>query len=412
MKYDAKYKSPSGQVVYFQYEDLESLVEKKAGVYESALHNGTYVKPRGRTGGRFPMLIFISGTNYEQKAEAFLSAVLEDGVGVLTHPIHSDINVVPVGEVRRIDPLVTEGNQVKYTLTFFETTKLQIGDVNDIDTVFDNLLQASAVDFSNGLEFENDFDKESFMSNFNIWLNQIEKKMKVAGESVASVQYGIEDTGDSIRRGFDVLIGDPLSLAFQVQILIGEPRRQRASTRAKLAAYNNLANSIFERTIQQPSKYTREPQNDFLALKMMGQAIVGHAAMLAAEASDFETSSDYLNSMSALELMLENYRAWHDESFTTLATTEIDPASMDIGAGFENLIGVLSRSMAMLLKKSTTAKTPYRFTLTEPRNPIELCFELYGTAVGEALDQFWAQNAIQGDEFFLIPEGREIVAYL
>jgi prophage DNA circulation protein len=409
----AKYKSPSGQVVPFDYEDIESNVDTKAAVFETALGNGTYVQPNGHTSGRFPMACFFSGENYEDKAEAFLSAVLETGEGILSHPIHSDINVVPVGTVVRADNLVTAGNQVVYTLTFFETTGLQIGEQRGLKQIFDSLIRASSVDFSQKVQIENDpVDNGAFRARLESTLNVMRKRLKDASGAVAKVSNAIEDTGDSINRGLDTLIGEPLTLARQIQMLIGEPRRQNNAVQAKIDGYLDLAADIFQASLAEPGKYSRDSANNFHFNKMRAQAIVANTAMVISDSTEFLTRSQYIAASDTLSALLEAYQTWNDNNFESLETAYIDPSNIDTGDGISELYELIYSVCSDMITKSFNAKIEYREQLASDRTPIDLCYELYGTNSKETMDLFLASNGITGDEHFLIPKGREIVAYL
>jgi len=406
------YKSPSGQVVTFDYEDIESSVDKKTSVFESAVGNGTYVQSNGRTSGRFPMRCYLSGRDYKAKAEAFLSAVLEDGEGVLTHPVFGDITVVPVGQVTRIDPLKSGAGQVVYDVEFYETVGLQIGETGGNAQVFDSLMEASAVDFSNKVQLTDPVDKASFRNKLKSALKKMSDAIKKASGAVAKVNEAIEDSGDSINRGMDTLLGEPLALARQTQLLIGEPRRQASLTNSKALAYQNLARDIFTGTLAEPSKYAKETINIFHLNKMMAQSYLGNTAMLLAESTDYLTKADYINAADKLLALREDYQAWHDDNFESLEVSTISEANTDTGDGLAELNQLISSVASGLITRSFEAKTERREPLASDRTPLDLCYELYGTTTFDVLDHFTSMNELAGDEFFLIPKGREIVWHI
>lgn len=406
-----KYKSPSGQIVYFDYMDIDSSYLKKAAVFESAVGNGTYVQPNGHTSGRLPMACYISGDDYDRKADAFLSAVLEDGVGVLSHPISNEVHVVPVGEVRRSDRLVEAAGQVIFGVEFYETTGLQIGESGGLPQSFESLIQASAVDFSEKVNLSNAMDKASFKNRVAALLKRISSTLKKASGAVAEVNQAIEDTGDSIGRGLDVLLGEPLSLAFQCQLLIGEPRRENSAVHAKLDAYQNLANNIFARTIEEPVKYSKEAENQFGFNRMMSRSIISNFAMVAADGKWLKRS-DYILNAERLDELLTLYQAWVGAGFEILAIDTIDATNMDTGVGDYELIQLVSSAISQIISQSFAAKTEMRMVTTCSEALIPLCFRLYGTALQAQLDNFIENNNLGGDELIEIPKGREIVWYV
>lgn len=410
----AVYKSPSGAEIPFDFEDVVSSVETKAAVFENAVGDGTYVQPNGRTGGRFPMSAIFHGAGFEARAEAFLSAVLEPGVGILIHPSYRQpIDVVPVGEITRSDAFKTGANQVIFSLSFYETTGLQLGAETGRNQLFDSLLDASAADFSDKTQLDDVVDKTSFKNKVLATIKTIETVMKNASQGLAGATELIESAGDSIDRGIDLLIGKPLALARQTQILIGEPRRQSDGARAKLDGYKNLTDSIFGLNNAEQSKYSNESINNFHLNKLVSQCIVGNYAMLAADGVDqYFKKSDYLLAADNVAALLDQYQEWHDNNYEALEVSTISEAATDTGDGISQLYDIVSQVNALLISASFNARTEMRAAVAGDQTPIDLCYDLYGTTKAEIMDLFLNTNDIVGDENFIIPKGREIVWYV
>lgn len=410
----AVYKSPSGQEVPFDFEDISSQYDLKAAVFESASGDGTYVQPNGHTSGRFPMAAIFHGSGYELRAEAFLSAVLESGVGVLTHPQYRNpINVVPVGTVDRFDGYKSGTNQTIFAVTFFETTGLLVGGDKDIKQSFDALLDASAADFSGGIDTDNVVDEKSLLNRVKSTVKTIQKVMKAGSQGLENATKGIEAVGDSIDRGIDLLIGQPLTMARQMQILIGEPARQADGAKAKLEAYGNLADSIFGTPNAEQNKYTRETINAFHTNALVAKTTIGNAAILAVAGSDqFETKADYLYWADFLQTKLDAMQEWIDNNFEAIETTTIDRGAIDIGGGMSDLRDTVAKAISDLITGSFEAKTQMSRDLAGEMTQIDLCYELYGTADHDHLDLLARTNNFSGDEYFLIEKGRRIVWYV
>jgi len=407
-------KSPSGARIPFDFEDVTSSIETKAAVFENAAGPGTYVQPNSHTSGRFPMVAIFHGDGHEDKAQAFIGALLEDGVSQLTHPAYAvPISVVPVGEIQRIDAYKTSANETKLSVSFFETTGLLIGGVDALPQLYDSFIDASAVDFSNKTLLDDAADRESFANKVLNVVKNIEMVMSLASQGLSGATERIEDAGDSIDRGIDLLVGKPLALARQTQMLIGEPRRQSDGTRAKLDGYKNMADSIFGRDAVESSAYTVDKSNYFQMDKMAVQAIVANSAMLSSEGSgEFVTRSDFIKAAEDLQALMDAYQEWSDDNYTELASTTISEAATDTGGGMLELNEIVAFALSDLITKSFSAKTEMRAPNENERTPIDLCYELYGTAEGDTMDLFLFSNKIQGDEHFMIPKGREIVWYV
>lgn len=409
----AEYKSSSGQVVPFAYEDIESSIYLKGSPFETIIGNGTFVQRLGKTSGIFPMNCIFHGDDYQAKADAFLSAIGEDGEGRLTHPIYGpNIRVRVIGTVTVTNPLKTADGQVIVSCAFYETVALQVGETADAYSVFDSLVEASAVDFSQKVDLSDPLDKVSLKNRIESTLAGVQAKLKKAAGGVAHVTQAIEDAGDSLARGMDILIGEPLTLGFQCQQLISEPRRQNERLRYKMSAYNNLAEDLFAFTIGEPSKYSKEAENTFHFHRLMAQSIVANAAMLAMESWDYFTKGDYIQTALGLTDLHEAYLAWHDAGYDTIAIDDVFTQNIDTGDGVGELSAVLAAAIADLMRRAADGKTEIREATTRPEALIPACMDRYGTSKEPTLTLFIESNGLAGDEIIEIPKGRELVWYV
>ena len=408
-------KSPSGQEIPFDFEDISSQYDLKAAVFESAAGNGTYVQPNGHTSGRFPMAAIFHGSGYELRAEAFLSAMLESGVFVLTHPQYRiPINVVPVGTVDRFDGYQSGTNQTIYSVTFFETTGLLVGGESDIQQSFDSFLDASAADFADAIDTDSVLDEKSLLERVKSTVKTIQTALKRGSQGLENATRGIEAVGDSINRGIDTLIGQPLTMARQMQILIGEPARQADLSKSKLTAYGDMADSIFGMPDAEQNKYSRETINAFHTNALVAKTTVANMAILSVKGSgEFETKFDFLYWADYLKSKMDDLQEWSDNNFQNIEDlTAIDRGAIDVGGGLTDLWDTVAKAISDLITGSFEAKTQFSRELAAEMTPIDLCYELYGTADHDHLDLLARTNDLSGDEYFLIPKGRRIVWYL
>jgi len=420
----ASYTSPSGQVVPFEFADLQDSVEKKTTAFESAVGDGTYIQDSGRTSGRFPMVVAVTGNDYDMKAQAFMSALLERGEGILNHPIYGKITVVPFGEISRADNLASGAGQAIFTVAFYETTGLQIGGGGGVPQLYDSFLDASAVDFSNKLDLGDAADKANFITKAKAIVAKTKAVMAKISEGQALLQKSVEAIGDSLNSGIDLLVGQPLMLARQTQVLLGEPARQISSIRAKIEGYKDLAAQIFEQTFGSSDHEQTADKNNFHLVKLISGTTIAASALAASVSvkavskielgtataltvSEITTRTDLINTAIALQTMLDDYQAWHDASYTAIAETEVNIAATDDGGGVTELSAVISAAIAETISASFNAMVEYRTVLDSDRTPLDLAFEF-----GTDFNFFCNSNNLSGDELFIIPRGREVVRYL
>lgn len=409
-----KYKSPSGKISTFDFEDVESHIATKAAVFESVGGNGTYVQPNGITSGRFPMNCLFHGPKHKELADYFTGSCLETtGPGMLTHPSYSrDIFVVPVGEIARIDNFVTAANQTIISISFYETTGLQIGAKKGLQQLFDSFSELAAVDFAASIQLKKPGELSAFKSRLRAIMKTITTAMKKASGAVAKVNQGIEDAGDSINRGMDIMVGQPLALARQCQMMIGEPRRQNVLVTGKFDAYKNLAKDIFNRTIAEPMRYSNDIANQFHMNRLITKSIVANSAMLYTNTSELKKRKEFLDTADAIKTLKSDLQEWNDANYAVLGGEYLTTEATDMGGGDEELQDLVSAISGQLVAQSFSGLTEIKKELESDRTPLDLCFELYGTTEWSIFDQFVESNNLIGDEYFLIPKGRIIAQYV
>lgn len=408
----ARYTSPKGRQFEFDFEDLASSYDSKAAVFENAGGNGTYVQPNGHTSGRFPMACIFTSPRSDESARAFMGSLLEGGVGVLSHPQYrTPIRVVPVGTIERADAYVTAAGNVVVIVTFYETTGLRIGASAGLPQSFDDLMSASAEGFAAGLDLGD--ESVTFATKVKAAVRTVKSTMAKASRVARVVTLGSDAIGDSITRGMDVLIGQPLTMAFQLQQLVGEPARVSDLARAKLEGYAALAAYIFGRPTAALSTYNRDSINEHHLNQLLAKAAVGNSAKLAASALEqYRSRSELVLEAARLGDMQDAFQTWSDTNFAALAGSGVDASTADIGSGSADQASLVASAMGALIHASFGAKTQMVKELENERTPLDLCYELLGTTSFDVLDVFYQTNDFGGDEHFLIPKGRRIVWYV
>jgi hypothetical protein len=350
------------------------------------------------------MACFFSGGNHDKQAASFIKALLETGTGTLYHPIFGYTSVMPGGQIQYVSELVSRANQTTILVEFLETTGLQIGGVAAFQQIVDSFNEASSISFADKLNTTDIVDEENFKTKFVSAVGVVKRTLKAVSGTLTDAQNNIDDIGDSLIRGIDLLVGTPLTIARQTQILINTPATIRGNVKATLAAYRGMAQNIFG-TEPEPSGYDFEAENNFYNDKMFVSAMVSSSATSSLQ-NDYTTKTEFVNNAKELVDLLKDYIDWSDDGYTI-----IDP-NLDDGDGYSELLAVINSSISSLLDSSFNAKTEFTIILSSDRGMQELCFELYGSSKPDVLDLFASTNDFGGDEYFIIKEGREIVYYL
>lgn len=406
---EAAYTSPSGQRFPFLYEDTRFNIDKKTTAFEFPDAEGTYVQDLGNTGRRYPFRVIFSGPDYDLHAVEFSAALSEPGIGKLETPLYSAIDVVPFGTIVRRDALKSAGNQAIFEVTFWETIGLiypsaQADPSSSVQASVGEYNTAASEEFETALVLEGAVDESREESIFQRLLDKANEVL----QPIANVQQNTRDQFnvivDSINEGIDVLISQPLTLAFQTAIGLQAPARASADISARLDAYRDLARSIFSGDAAVVDFTAPQGSNDFHTNDLFGSGYVA-SSCLAVINNQFDTKG---NAVEAAERVLDLFQeavVWRDANFQSLG-------QVDSGQMYQQLQEAVAIAAGFLVEISFDLRQEHKVTLDKPRSMIDLISELYGGAPDDHLDFFIASNDLTGDEILELPRGRDIVFYV
>lgn len=406
---EAAYNSPSGVRFTFDFENVSQTIEKKTTSFEFPDADGTYVQDMGHSGRRYPLRLFFWGNDYDQEADAFEAALLERGIGKLEHPIYGTVDVVPFGTISRRDDLKTATNQAILDVTFWETINLLYPAVqNDPGS-----LVLSAVDSFNGsladqfvelINIDTASLRVTFKNNYTALLDDAQSGLQTIANVQDDVRSQFNAIKDSINQGIDILVSEPLTLAFQTTQLIQSPAKALTDIRARLNAYGDLANAIISGTgaVVFPGIDSKN-SNQFHTNDVYASTYVT-GSVVSAVNNQFLTKSEALESAEVILGQLEEVTNWRDDSYRSLE-------QIDTGEAYQKLQESVALCAGFLVEISFSLKQERSIILDRARTIVDLAAELYGE-VDEQLDFLINTNNLSGSEILELPKGREIVYYV
>jgi hypothetical protein len=421
-----------GKLTY-DFEDLRIVGNNKGTAFEFADAEGTYVKPRGASSRRYPMRIYFSGPNYDQVANAFAKGLDQKGVGRLEHPIDGPLDVVPLGRWSRSDRLVSNANMAIFEVTFFVTIDAvwptaQIDPQAAVLSAIADFNVAAAVQLADQLDLDSALEVASFKDKYDALVKRASNVLRVITDKQNDVKRKFDGIVDSINNGIDVLIRDPLTLAAQTKVMLGEPARALADIRARLEAYKNLASDIFgsDDAVATPvfdgpgspgspgfgpGNDSQSPNTFHLYDLFVTGAVVGQ--ILSAINNEFTTAPDAILAAEEILSLNDDMVAWQDENWEAIGDSTFSTQSnLDTGEGYQQLQQAVALVAGFLIEISFTLKQERSIVLDRARAPIELCAELYGDLSDETYDAFLVSNDFTGDEMNELPRGKEVIYYV
>jgi hypothetical protein len=418
---EAAYTSPSGNRLTFDYEDVSYELDKKTAAFEFPDAGGTYVQDNGTTGRRYPLRLFFWGDNYDIEADGFLALLKETGPGVLEHPAYGIQDVVPFGSIRRRDDLKTAANQAVYEVVFWDTIGTayplnQSDPKSDVEAALAAYNAAAAAQFARQLAANSAIEKISVIDQFNQLLDKVEGTLGAIADAQQDVADEFQAVVDSINRGIDVLIGAPLTLAFQTKILLQAPARAVASIQANLDAYGNLASDIFGLDTAEPNGNDSQNTNAFHTNELYASGYVTGSVVSTLNA-EFASRPEALAAAEAVLTQMEAYNQWIDDNYTAIGATGSgvsEDSTIDTGDGYQHLQEAAALVAGFLVQISFTLKQERRIVLDRDRSLIELAAEIHGETYEDEIDFLIQSNNLSGDEILSpgLVRGTEFVYYV
>jgi len=400
---EAAYTSPSGVRVIFGYEDVRRTRDKKGTAFEFPDADGTFIQQTGNSGRRYPMRVIFWGDDHDLEANIFDEALSENGVGKLEHPFYGTVDVVPFGAITQRDDLKTAANQSVFELTFWATIGLvyptsQVDPASEVLTAVEEYNTAVAEEFEEVIDLDTEVKKADFEGTYTAVLDSTKSGLQAVADTQADVKKQFDAINQSINQGIDVLISQPLTLAFQTVQLIQSPARALTSITDRLSAYENLARSIIT-----GDGATSQSSNDFHNNDLYASTYVT-GSIVSVVNNEFDTRTNALAAAEAVLSQLEDVTNWRDDNFQQLG-------EIDTGGSYQQLQEAVALTAGFLVEISFSLKQERRITLNRDRTIVDLAAELYGS-VDDKLDFLIDTNELSGSEILELPKGREIVYYV
>lgn len=424
---EAAYTSPNGTRLTFTFEDVSRTVEKKTSAFDFPDADGTLVQDLGHKGRRYPLRVIFSGDDHDIEADNFELILLERGVGSLEHPRYGEVSVVPFGEITQRDDLKTRANQTIIEVVFWATIGTDYP-TTDADgsaealAALDDYENAAAQQLTDGLSVETAVEEVTLRDQWSALVSNVTTALEPLVEAQADAQRAFNDIADSINQSIDVLIGDPLTLAFQTMALIRSPAQLATLVSNRLDAYGSLASDSIAgpsgnpKTIQSTND-SRAP-NELASRAMFAQAAVAgsiRSSMNAAQdpqaAGGYDTQPQALAAAEQLLEQLEAVTAWADDNYRALDGTGIAAKPVvDTGDAYQQLQKAAALAAGELVRLAFNLRKERRIVLTRARSIIDFVAEYYGD-IDANLDFFINSNELTGSEILELPAGKTVLVY-
>lgn len=399
---DAAYTSPGGRRFTFQYENVSRSFDKLGAEFTFPDSVGTYVQDLGRSGRKYPLTVFFNGDDYDLEASAFEAALGESGIGVLDHPVHGSVDVVPLGAITRNDNLKSEGNQASITVTLLETIEfifpaLSTDPAAEVSNAIDEYNIAKAQEFEDQLNVSSEIERVTFESRYRSALGTAKSGLDGIANQDTSVFSTFNNINDSILNGLDILVGQPLALALQTSIMMQTPALAGTQIGARLDAYRNLLNVIIANILPQSNSF----QNDDL----FASAYVS-GSVVSVVNTQFETKTQAIAAASEISEQMDALTVWRDGNYEALE-------AIDVGGAYQQLQEAVALAAGFLVQISFTLKQERRVVLQRARTIIDLAAQYYPNdqLSDDSINFIISSNNLPGVSYIEVPAGTEFIYF-
>jgi prophage DNA circulation protein len=405
---EAALTSPGGTRLTFNFENVSQTVEKKTTAFEFPDADGTFVQELGRSGRRYPLRAIFWGGDYDLEAEAFDSILLERGTFKLEHPLYGTVDVVPFGRITRRDDLKTAANQAIIEVTFWETIGLlfpaaQADPGSSVLSAVDEFNAAISGAYADLLGLDTAIERVTLENDYLRVLGAAQEELQGIADTQDDVRTQFNAIVDSVNAGIDILISDPLTLAFQTTQLIQAPARALTAIEARLSAYGRLTTGIIGgEGVATPGLDSRDSNAFHTADLYASTGVTG--SVVSVVNNQFITKTEALAAAETILTQLTAVTNWRDVNFESLE-------EIDTGEAYQQLQEAVALAAGFLVEISFSLKQERSVILSRARTIIDLAAELYGS-VDDQLDFLISSNNLSGSEILELPKGREIVYYV
>jgi hypothetical protein len=172
---EAKYISPSGKEFSFTWDKpLSRETELKSGIFTFPDRDGAHVQHQGAGARSFPLEVIFFGPDCMDKADEFETALIERDIAELQHPTYGIRKVIPTGNIKREDDLISALNESHVTITFTETltdelpAELKAVSADELEQKYDDFSESAANDFAESISIESVSEELQLQSTMEI----------------------------------------------------------------------------------------------------------------------------------------------------------------------------------------------------------------------------------------------------
>lgn len=392
---DFVYISPSGKSFTLQYDDVERSGGHKSAIHELPFQPGVTIQDLGNSGEKFPITGYFTGPDYDQSADAFISALQERGLATIKHPRYGDITVLCISWTLA-ESFVEGMGRASFNLDLQQHTDAQslIINTNSQQTVFNNseIVNQTLLDNADDMAVSTPAAKSQLAEKTILLVTQLENEVATIVNGYTDLSAMLTSETDLIKRDINNLINDEKLLMGKLITVINVASGVTKDAKSLISDWKKIVNAIPKKSLN-----TNKQNNALLTYSSVGTFSACCANISKAK---FKSKTDAAFVRSELYSILNTVRQniiENEQSGEFVLGTDISAAIDNLYASTENYL------MNSDFPVEQIYLTEYEIT------PIQLAHKLLGSF--DKVDDIIDANDFNGDRLLIVPAGVEVKYY-
>ena len=410
----------------FEFENVSRVTEKRSTAFSFPGIDDNYIQDNGFGSRKYNLRCYFTGDDCDFDATAFEASLLKFGVGKLEHPFYGDLDVVPFGTVSRRDDLVTGSNQAIVECTFWTTTGVvyptaQVAPKNEVQNFINEFDSESSAAYGDNMILKSAQQQAELRGTVEEQLTAIDEKLSKAAQATEEVSREFRAWQQTINTSINVLVGNPVLLAQQLNNLVRAPARAALGIQNRLTSYVAFLQSIFTSPSgtpgnatgisARPSEQTRLA-NDWRTADLSAlQGLVSMAS--AALETEYKTKPEALSVADALLAQLEAVAEWREAGYAVFTSADYGARIevLDDGRAWFNATQAIYVCAGYLVQLAFSLASERLTVLNRDRSIVDVCAEFYGAVDDDTINFLINSNDLCGCQILELPKGFEMLWY-
>jgi prophage DNA circulation protein len=416
---EIKFVSPSGLKFSALWKGDSISSEKRLGRFAYPNIDKEVVQDMGMNSRDVPLTVYFDGSDHDKNARAFEKALYEPDAWQVTHPVYGLLRLQLVSYKLAAEP-VESGN-----VTVVETEWIEPADDEEIDAIPDlfavvevaieNVKKTSMLDIIKGAVQKTVSQSKAIANAVRKGINTVNGVIYKADAGINAVQRTINNLANEAYLDIAAISGGVISIMQVPALMYG-------SMSNKIAMFQNLGDKIkadFTAALDL-SEDGNMPENSGASLNNEAQTVQLFLNTITAAMAQSIISEPAETRREAL-LALNKYRQFTSEAQAALDRAAAMTANVRIENQFvarassgEAIATLNAAVMRYIMGSMLDLKIERRMVLDRPRAPLDIAITEY-KATGENADYYYdffcRTNYLHGQEWLLLPTGKEVVIY-